>query len=379
MCRLMVVAALVLCLGQTAAKAGPPEIRGVWAARDSLGSRDQIRTMMRNLAEANFNLVYVLVWSQGYTLWPSDVFERETGIRIDPQYAGRDILQEAIEEGRQVGLSVVPWVEYGFVGGWSARRVGPENQGPIFAAHPDWVARKKDGDFRYFLADGTYFTWMNHFHPEVQRFLLDLMAELAARYDVPAVQFDRARLPALDCGYDEFTKQLYASEHDGRLPPQNEAEASWIQWRSAKINQFVARLHRTLKDQDWRLLVTNAPGLWTFAYVNFAQDYPSWMRAGSLDFVTPQVYRRDLESYVAELDRQIRATPDPSRLVPGVDITNSNDPEVLIQMIEATRERGLPGAVIWYYQGLVRARAFDRLKQTVFSEKAKLPFRSSLP
>lgn len=366
-------------MGAAPAVGAPAEVRGVWVARDSLGSREQIRTMMRNLADANFNLVYILVWSQGYPMWPSDVFERETGIRIDPQYAGRDILQESIDEAREVGLTVVPWVEYGFIGGWSSRRAGPENQGPIFTAHPDWVARKKDGDFRYLMADGSFFTWMNHFHPDVQQFMLDLMVELAERYNVPSIQFDRARLPALDCGYDDFTKQLYASENDGRQPPQNEADAGWLQWRSRKINQFVARLYRALKDQDWRMLVTNAPGLWTFAYVNFGQDYPTWMREGSLDFVSPQVYRRDLESYVAELDRQIRATPDTSRLVPGVDITNSNDPGVLIQMIEATRERGLPGVVIWYYQGLIRAGALDRLKATVYTERARLPFRSTLP
>ena len=107
------------------------EIRGVWAARDSLGTREQIRTMMRNLADANFNVVYVLVWSQGYPLWHSRVFERETGILTDPQYNGRDILQEAIEEAKAVGLTVMPWVEYGFIGGWSSRRAGPaQNQQP---------------------------------------------------------------------------------------------------------------------------------------------------------------------------------------------------------------------------------------------------------
>ncbi len=353
------------------------EIRGVWAARDSLGSREQIRSMMRNLADANFNVVYVLVWSQGYPLWHSRTFERETGILADPQYNGRDILRESVEEAKAVGLTVMPWVEYGFIGGWSSRRAGPAQMGPIFETHPDWVLRKKDGDHRYLMADGSFFTWMNPFHPDVQSFLLELMTELVRDYDVPGLQFDRGRLPALDAGYDDYTRELYAAETGTSGPPDAVNDGDWLRWRSAKLNGFTARLYRTLKDQDWRTLVTNAPGVYPFAYVNFAQDYPAWWKQGALDFVTPQVYRADNTAYVQELDRQIQALGDTRRLVPGIDITNSNNPDVLIRMIESTRARGLPGCVIWYYQGLVRAGALERLRSTVFSEKADLPFRTT--
>jgi uncharacterized lipoprotein YddW (UPF0748 family) len=366
----------LLLLGLSMGCLEAAEVRGVWAARDSLGSRQQIRTMMRNLAEANFNLVYVLVWSQGYPLWHSRVFERETGLLTDPQYGGRDILREAVEEAREVGLTVIPWVEYGFIGGWSARRAGPEQKGPIFERHPDWVLKKKDGDHRYLMADGSFFTWMIPFHPDVQSFLLELMGELIRDYDVPGLQFDRARLPALDSGYDAFTRELYAAETGEAGPPAAENAAAWVRWRADKLNEFVAKLYRTLKDQDWRTLIPNAPGVYPFGYVNFAQDYPAWWKQGALDFVTPQVYRATHAAYVQELDRQIAALGDVRRLVAGIDITNSNNPDVLVQMIESTRERGLPGVVIWYYQGLVRAGALERLKTTVYKEKAELPFRT---
>lgn len=35
------------------------------------------------------------------------------------------------------------------------------------------------------------------------------MGELAANYDVPAIEFDRAGYPELHCGYDDYTKALY--------------------------------------------------------------------------------------------------------------------------------------------------------------------------
>jgi hypothetical protein len=95
------IRALFLLLAALAAPAA--ELRGVWVDRSSLVSRDSICEMMQSLASAHCNAVFVNVWSRGYPLWPSDVFERETGIRVDPSYRDRDVLLELIEEGRAAG------------------------------------------------------------------------------------------------------------------------------------------------------------------------------------------------------------------------------------------------------------------------------------
>jgi hypothetical protein len=97
--------------------------------------------MMQSLAAANCNAAFVNVWSRGYPLWPSDVFERETGLRIDPNFAGRDPLAELLEEGREAGIAVFPWAEYGFVGGYSHYLPGPGGRGPIFAIFYRQIAR----------------------------------------------------------------------------------------------------------------------------------------------------------------------------------------------------------------------------------------------
>ena len=56
-----------------------------------------------------------------------------------------------------------------------------------------------------------------------------------------------------------------------------------------------------------------------------------------------------------------------------IDITNTN-PDLLVEMIELTRRKGLPGVVIWDYRGLERAGAFERLAATVFARPATLPW-----
>ena len=359
-----------VCLAAlVAAAAEGPEIRGVWVDRAPLASRESIRAMLDDLKDANFNAVFVDIWSRGYPLWKSDVFKKHTGVATDPVYGDRDVLAEVIEEARPRGLAVIPWAEYGFVIGYTGGRA------PLKEAHPDWLARRKDGSTEFSWAGTTKSYWIAHAHPEGQQFLLELMRELAANYDVPAIEFDRARYPELDCGYDDATKALYAAEHNGASSPANERDQEWMRWRADKLNAFIVQLGKTIKSANWRVLSTNAPIVYNYSYVNFLQEYPAWMKAGALDFVSPQIYRSDLAGFILELDKQMDALGgDGARLAPGLDVTNGGT-EVLIQQIEACRQRALPGVVIWYYGGLVQKGAFSRLKETVFAMPAALPWK----
>lgn len=351
------------------------EVRGVWVARDSLGSRARIEATMATLGGANFNVAYINVWSQGYTLYPSKVFAEETGISIDPQYEGRDVLQEAIDAGRPHGITVIPWFEYGFVGVWSGRLRG-DSLGPIFDRHPEWLAKDRAGQSRFPIPGGAYFLWMAHTNPEAQEFLIRLMEEVQTTYDVPGVQFDRARYPTLDCGYDEKTRELYAASHDGNNPPTNPQDAQWVRWRADQINAFLRRMNDRLKAVDWRALVTNAPVPTPDGYRNFAQDPPGWVKDNSHDFLSPQIYWRDLPTYTAKLKLHIDLYGEGSaaRLVPGIAVDIAN-PATLVQIIEESRRAGCPGVVIWYYEDIQKANAWDLLRRTVYAEKASLPWK----
>ena len=366
---------LILCLS-SASFAG--ELRGVWVARDSLTTPATLKQTIERLAQANFNAVFVNVWSRGYPLWPSKVFERETGLTIDPEFRGRDVMAECLEYATPLGLACIPWVEYGFVAGYSGYYPGESRKGPVFDRHPEWLAKTKAG-VDAFPVGGTKenFYWLAHTNPEAQAWLIDLMVELATNYKIDSIEFDRARYPQLDCGYDDATRAIYARENDGKEPPNNIEDRPWKLWRARKLNDFIKTLSQRVKAVDWRITLTNAPITYPYGLETFAQDYPTWLKENSVDFVSPQIYRADLATYIRELDNNLKYLPDSSRLVPGIDITNSKSPEVLIQMIEATRARNLPGVVIWYYSGLVSTGALEKLKETIFSEKASLPWRSS--
>lgn len=372
-----VILALLVCVviqpirGQSADQSEGTEVRAVWLDRSSLVSRSEIRATVEQLAAANFNLVLVNVWSRGYPLWPSRTFEIETGFLIDPGFVGRDPLAEVIEESARVGLYVMPWFEYGFIGGYSGYFPGTGGKGPIFDRHPEWLALTRAGTSG-FSAPGGLFYWMVQVRPDVQDFLLQLVEEVAASYQVVGIQFDRVRYPQLDCGYDEYTTYLY-QQYSGIRPPDNPADSRWMKWRSEGLNSFTASLQQRVKKVSNRLLVSNAPIVYPYSFVNFAQEYPVWVAKGSVDFIVPQIYRRDSQLFEAELERQIAATPDLKGFIPGIDSTNPSIEE-LIRMVLAVRRRGLSGMAIWYYRSLHDKGALTALGTSVFSQPAQLPW-----
>jgi len=355
------------------------ELRGVWLARDSLGSRASIARAMQALAEAHCNVAFVDVWSRGYPAWPSEVFRRHTGLLGDPEWLGRDVVGEAVEEGRRSGVQVAAWFEYGFVGGWSGFFPGRSGKGPIFDAHSEWLARTASGLDAFPIAGGSFFYWMAHARPDVQQFLLDLVTELALWYPVDGVQFDRARYPQIDCGYDESTRELYRQEHQGAPPPANPNDPEWMRWRADRLTAFVRELYWRVKAARPSVAVSNAPAVFPVSYVNFLQDYPAWLGEGSVDYMVPQIYRRTDREYQAELDRQLGLASPRSAVIPGVDITNSRDPEDLARQIESTWARGLGGVVIWYQVALEQTGAFPVLRRSVFAEKVEPPFPPARP
>lgn len=65
------------------------ELRGTWIARDQLGTKEALAQAIDSIAAANFNVIYVNVWSRGYPLWNSEVF-----INIQAFTLIRPILEE---------------------------------------------------------------------------------------------------------------------------------------------------------------------------------------------------------------------------------------------------------------------------------------------
>lgn len=328
-------------------------VRGVWltnVASDALYSRENVVEAVALCDELGFNSIFVVTFNKGYTVYQSAIMDSLFGQSIIPDLEGRDPLQEVIEEAHKRNIKVFAWFEFGF-----SPSMGDSTGGHIIQKFPHWASKDKEGT----ITEKNDFQWMNAFHPEVQDFIRSLIFEVVQKYDVDGIQGDD-RLPALPSngGYSEFTKNLYAQEHSGNMPPSYEKDYHWVKWRSGKLNLFLKDLVTDLRAMDEDLIISMAPSIYEWSEENYLQDWPTWMNMGLVDLIIPQVYRYNIEAYTYELDKileqQLGNVPSHA-FVPGVllQVSDYNPDEALLeQFIQSNRERGIDGEVFFYYEGI---------------------------
>ncbi|MBN2601094.1 MAG: family 10 glycosylhydrolase, partial [Candidatus Marinimicrobia bacterium] len=352
------------------------ELRGVWLTNvDSkvLDSQRSIAEAMHFLKSHHFNVVYPVVWNDAKTIYQSDIMDSLFGVPINPRFDGRDPLAELIHEAHHQGLKVIPWFEYGFSSSYK------KDGGMILEKFPQWAARDNAGN----LLKKNGFEWMNAYHPEVQTFLMDLVTEVVRKYDVDGVQGDD-RLPAqpIEGGYSDVTKQLYAEDHDGALPPGNYRDPEWQHWRADQLNCFAKKLYKKVKSIKPNMLVTWSPSIYKWSYDEYLQDWPRWLNNGYADIVHPQVYRYDLIRYEQTLCSQnpdsIGLVRNTDRVFPGI-LMNLGEyvmsEEYLLKAVELNRELGYKGEVFFFYEGLRKNddELANALLKTVYRQPARFP------
>ncbi len=341
--------------------APPQETRGVWLTNiDSavLFSQENLAAGVARLQALNFNTLYPVVWNGGYTLYPSPRAARELGEpkRLFPgnqpareaAQGDRDLLAEIIPLARAANMAVIPWFEFGFM--------APGREDYVLRRrHPDWFTQRRDGS-QVELKGAEPFVWMNPFHPEVQTFLLDLVAEVLDRYPVDGIQWDDHLGLPVSMGYDPYTVALYQREHGGAAPPENENDPEWVRWRADKITAFVARTKALIQSKRPDGVLSISPNPFPFSYERYLQDWPTWEQRGLVDELVVQVYRSDLDRFIWELSRPSLAQAR-RRVHTTIGLLSGLrgrpiDGALLEAQVVASRDRGFGGVAYFFYETL---------------------------
>lgn len=321
------------------------EIRGVWLTNVASGvlfSPWGINRALTQLSQLNFNTVYPVVWNRGHTFYPSAVATQEPLLRI--MRLNGDVLAEIIKQGHRQGLRVIPWFEYGFMT-------------PIYSElaqrHPTWITQgltqKSDPKNPQLL-------WLNPLHPEVQGLILDLIKEVVSQYDVDGIQLDDHFGMPVELGYDPYTIERYQQEHDGNFPPNSPLNSEWMRWRANKISQFMGEIVQTVKSIKPDCIISLSPNPQAFAYKHYLQDWQTWVQRGWVDELVLQVYRDDLNRFIAELNQP--AVRMARRRIPvsiGILTGTLADPIPFAQIqaqVEAVRDRAFDGVSFFYWETL---------------------------
>jgi len=358
-------------LAQNSARA---ELRGVWLTNvdsDVLFSRNNLRSAISRLQRLNFNTLYPVVYNGGYTLFPSQTMEKYIGIALDPEprLQGRDMLQEVIREGRDRKMAVIPWFEYGLM--------APEDS-ELVKRHPEWITRRRDGSNLITFGENNEvrIVRLNPVHPEVRQFLTDLVTEVVQKYDVDGIQFDDHFGFPVDMGYDNYTVELYKSEHGGNAPPEDHREPEWMRWRAKFVTDLWVKIFAAVRFHKPNAIVSLAPNPRQFSYDFFLQDWYRWARLGMIDELIVQVYRDSLFSFAGELEDSVlyalqQKIPVAIGILTGLRIRNV-DMGLISSQVDLTRLFGLDGFSYFFYETIGRR---DGAFRTLHGEPAVRPVR----
>lgn len=345
---------IIFTVAQAFAVAQTQPIRGTWitnVASEVLMSRENIKKAVDQCKSAGLTDLFVVVWNKGLTMYPSKVLHSYIGQEQDPRYAGRDPLQEMIEEAHPKGLKVHAWFEFGFSYAYK------DSNNTWSAKFPEWIGRNNKGE----ALQKNGFFWWSALHPGPQKLLKQLMLEVVRRYDIDGVQGDD-RLPAMPAegGYDDFTRMLFAKERGGDALPDDPKSPAFLQWKADKLSAYGKELYTAVKKKKPDCVVSWAPSIYPWAKEQYLQDWPAWLKGGYADCIIPQLYRykiADYESVLKALGEQVPASMK-KKVFPGI-LTSLGDgyqasKEMMEQMIALNRKYGFQGEVFFYYETMNR-------------------------
>ncbi len=354
-------------------------IRAVWVtnvASSVLFSESALTAMVDKLAELNFNTICVCTYNKSQTLFPSQTLATVLGITpaqtVISGCSWGDVLGKLIEKAHAKNIKVIAWFEYGFASHYAGQ------DSPISDKHPDWVSKDINGN----QTNKNNFYWLNAFHPEVQKFVTDMIVECVTKYpQLDGIQGDD-RLPALPAhaGYDDYTKQLYKTE-TGKTVPTNPTETAFFEWKANKLSDYAVTLYNAVKAVRSSCLVTWAPSTRGWSKDNYLQDWPEWIKRGVADWVSPQLYRSEsagIDSYSIlvynDLQAIFKTTELKKKYVPGMLVRNGSEivsDAFLAKLIQYNRSKQVFNESTWFYEAIPsKQNAF----KVLYPGKAIFPF-----
>ena len=337
--------------------------------------QQELRDILDQLKEANFNTVMLQTRLRGDLIYPSSIEtfpEALTG--RTGRNPGYDPLAFAIEECHKRGMELHAWIV--------TIPAGNNRQVKLLGKHS--VVRKnrkicKQHQGAWYLDPG---------HPETADYLVGIIKEIVSRYDVDGVHFDYIRYPENARRFpDKETHRKYGKGKDLK------------QWRRDNITSIARRLHQEVKQLKPWVKVSSSPvgkfrdtnrysSLGWNAYETVYQDAQGWLEEGIHDALFPMMYFKDNHFFPFALDWQ--ENKHGRWVVPGLGIYFLSPKEKdwplheISRQLYFTRQIGLDGHAYFRNRFLLDnvKGVFDEVKHEFYTSPALVPpmtWQDSIP
>ncbi len=280
------------------------EFRGAWVATVANLDWPTSRTasvadqkadligLLNQLKAAGTNAVLFQVRTEGDALYDSEIEPWSyylTGVEGQAPNPYWDPLAFAVEEAHKRGMELHAWLNP-----YRADRVPglfTRASNHITVTNPEWIITATSASSSIKI--------MNPGIPEVRDRITAVVMDIVRRYDIDGIHFDDYfyPYPPNDMGFntprwdlDLATFQQYGGGFSVRSD-----------WRRHNINTMVKAVHDSIKTAKPHVKFGISPfGIWKSgvpsgivgmdAYSVIYADAPAWLNAGSVDYLTPQLY-----------------------------------------------------------------------------------------
>lgn len=339
------------------------EARAIWVTRWDFENAEDIRKIMRNVAEHHFNIVFFQMRGAGSVYYKSH--EEPWAWANSPADSLWDPLKTAIRIAHEYDLQLHAWANV--YPGWATENY-PQNETQLWRAHPDWFMCDINGNRQ--RLNGSY-VWLSPTHPDVQAHLERLFSELIKRYDIDGLHFDYIRYPGSGYSYDPASVEFFRqTNHDS---PDN-IPRKWDQFRRNGITTLIDSVYTTAAQGKPSVALSAAVMRnHRMAENLYFQDAHNWILYGILDFVSPMIYTKNTGLFHYSLENHLQNIP-PSKLYPGM---LASDPQQVVHQIELSRQKGCLGHAIFSYRILfphhIPGNIAHLLKTAVYKQRAEIP------
>ena len=344
------------------------EARGVWfASKDIFAlTRDQRMAKLDQLKSAGFNRVMIDTQFRGFVLYPgSDVLPQ------DPRAKGEDLLKEMIDACHARGMKASAWMEFGFYAYFTENK-SETSMGKLLDADPTMLSVDKGGEGKIARSFGTFYS-LDPAHPHAVELIAQLNAEVAAKYDLDAINLDRVRFADFDhlslqerARFETETGTHFADATDPKTDA-GKALSDWKREQNLKACETIVTAIRKAK-----------PALQVTAYVvppdekdNKSQAWDLWMKHDLLDAIAVSMYGADIDADAAKATKLLDGKTD--KLIAAISSEQTTDN--LTTNVERSRQLKMIGQYDWYADTIDDADV-AALKAGPYSEAATDPIRA---
>ena len=313
---------------------------------DHADGPDTVGMMMDRLAQAGVDILLPHVKIGGEAFYHSRI------AKIHPQFEDWDPLVVIVQKAKAAGLKVYAQV-----------CVFPEGEKSVLI--------QSDESLRAMTIDGKPTPWACPASKRVRQYELSIFEEIMDNYDVDGVYMDYIRYNLDNVCFCPRCRSRFKEETGtdpvkiGRFSGFDEsaergrnrkhpAWVRWVEWRVGWITKFVEELSAMAKKRDCALsgaVFMDYPE----CIVNQGQDWADWAEKGLLDSVVPMTYTNSLLMLKRRTKTHLAHVKGTCALWEGLGQSSSRSnlsTEALIEQIDAVREEGAEGVMIFPYSTL---------------------------